>query len=102
MDASLTDFPNLAYSNMPPILLAASSEAAMMRAERTINASSLRLGATISIEEAGERLDRQGSAAALWIELDRDCGGPMDELLSRVSSDVAAGRYPAIISTTAA
>jgi len=102
MDASLTDLPNLAYSNLPPILLAASSEAAMMRAERTIKASSLRVGATISIEEAGERLDRQGSAAALWIELDRDCGGPMDELLSRVSSDVAAGRYAAIISTTAA
>jgi len=54
MDASLTDLPNLAYSNLPPILLAASSEAAMMRAERTINASSLRVGATISIEEAQE------------------------------------------------
>jgi len=102
MDASLTDLADLAYSSMPPILLAASSDAAMMRAERTIQASSLRLGARISIEEARERIERQGTAAAVWIELDRDCGSPMDDLLSRVSSDVAAGRYAAIISTTKA
>jgi len=38
----------------------------------------------------------------LWIELDRDWQGPIDELLTQVSCDVGCGRYSAIVSTTGA
>jgi DNA-binding MarR family transcriptional regulator len=41
------------------------------------------------------------AATALWVELDRDCGGPLDELIGQVSRDVAQGRYAAVVSTTA-
>ena len=100
MDAYLTDAADLTYSGRPPVLLAASSEAAMARAESTIAASGLRVGARLSLELAKERVDQQAAATALWIELDRDCGGPMDDLLTHVSRDVANGRYAAVVSTT--
>jgi DNA-binding MarR family transcriptional regulator len=47
-------------------------------------------------------VDRQIAASALWVEIDSDCGGPMDELLAHISQDVAAGRYAAIVSGTTA
>src|SRR5205823_6452561 len=46
-------------------------------------------------------LELQGAASALWVELDRDCGGAIDDLLIRVSDDVANGRYAAVVSATA-
>jgi DNA-binding MarR family transcriptional regulator len=101
MDVSLTDAADLAYSDPPPVLLAASSDAAMSRAERTIDAAGIRIGAKLPIELAVARIDQQLAASALWIELDSDRGGPMDDLLTHVSRDVAGGRYAAVISTTA-
>src|SRR6516164_7115719 len=88
MDASPTDAADLAYSNQPPMLLAASSDAAMARAEHAICAASLRIGAKLPIEHAIERIDSQIATSALWVEIDRDCGGPMDELLRRINDDV--------------
>ena len=101
MDAISTDAASLGYSDLPPVLLAASSEAAMTRAERAIEASGLRIGAMLPIELAKERIEKQAAATALWLELDNDCGGPMDDLLTQVRHDVADGRYAAVVSTTA-
>jgi DNA-binding MarR family transcriptional regulator len=98
MDAIPTDAINTIYRDRPPVLLAASSEAAMARAERTMDATGLRVGARMPIELAKERIARQVATTAIWIELDRDCGGPMDELLSQVSHDVAGGLYAAVVS----
>jgi Winged helix DNA-binding domain len=102
MDAYSADAANLTYSDRPPVLVAASSEAAMARAEQTIRTSGLRVGARVSIEAAAVRIDQQIAASALWLEIDGDSGGPMDELLDHVSRDVAGGRYAAVVSTTAA
>ena len=101
MDAILTDRDDLHYSNNPPVLLVASSDVASERGRRTIEVAGLRLGAAMMLDGARERLERQGVAAAVWIELDEDCGGPMDELLDIVSRDVANGRYAAVVSTRA-
>jgi DNA-binding MarR family transcriptional regulator len=101
MDAYLSNRNDLPYSDEHPILLAATSDAAMARAQRTIDAAGLRVAAKLSIETASARIDQQVAASALWVELDKDCGGRMDELLARVSRDVAAGRYAAVVSTTA-
>lgn len=102
MDAIPTDAAELHYSDRAPVLLAASSDAAEARAMRTVAASGLRIAASLPIEEAGTRIERQIAATALWIELDEDCGGPMDELLSQVSQDVSDGRYAAVVSAPAA
>lgn len=101
MDAILTDRAGLSYSEQPPVLIAASSDAALGCAVRTVEAAGFRIGDKIEIESACERIDRQVAATALWVELDRDCGGPLDELIGRVSRDVAEGRYAAVVSTTA-
>lgn len=100
MDAysSSTD---LSYANSSPVLVAASSPSAMRRAETTIGASGLRVGAKLPVEEALARLKVQASATAVWVELDRDCGGCMDDLVSQLSHDVLRGFYSAVVSVTA-
>lgn len=100
MDAYSTD-ADLNYSDFPPMLLAASSDLAMARAERSALAAGFRVAARMAVEEAMQRIEQQISSSALWIELDCDCGPSMDELLMRVSRDVAGERYAAVVSTTA-
>jgi hypothetical protein len=95
-----TGTADISYSGRPPVLVAATSDAAARRAERTIAASGLRVGAVLPIEQASQRITVQGAASALWVELDRDCGGPVEELLTQVSDDVANGRYAAVVSAT--
>lgn len=102
MDAIPTDAAELHYSDRAPVLVAASSATAVARAMRTVTVSGLRIGARVPIEEASARIERQIAATALWIELDEDCGNPMDELLTQVSRDVSDGRYGAVVSTPAA
>ena len=102
MDAILTDQDPFDYSDRPPILVAASSDAAMRRAVGTIEASGVRVADRVAVSAAKERIERQVSATAVWLELDEDCGGAMDELLGLVSRDVARGRYAAIVSTSGA
>jgi DNA-binding MarR family transcriptional regulator len=72
----------------------------MRRAEATIEASGLRIGARLPIDEALDRLKVQASAKAVWIELDRDCGEQMDEVIRRVNYDVSRGFYAAVVSVT--
>ncbi|MES2147006.1 MAG: MarR family winged helix-turn-helix transcriptional regulator [Pseudomonadota bacterium] len=67
-----------------------------------IEASGRRIGASILLDEASERIERQASASALWLEIDEDTGGAMDALLAQISKDVSAGRYAAVVSTTGA
>ena len=102
MDAISTDRDDLNNFDRPPILIAASSDAARARAVRTIDASGLRIAGAVAVAEAGERLGRQVSVTAVWLELDEDCGGPLDELLTRVNRDVAEGRYAAVVSASSA
>jgi hypothetical protein len=86
----------------PPILIAGDSAEALDRAARTIEASGLRIADRVGIEAAPERLERQAAASALWIELEADCGAPMDRLLDQVNQDVGAARYPAVIAAPSA
>jgi DNA-binding MarR family transcriptional regulator len=102
MDAISTDRDDLSNFDRPPILIAASSEAARARAVRTIEATGVRIAAEVPVPEARERIERQVAASAVWLELDEDCGGPLDELLTHVTHDVASGRYAAVVSASAA
>jgi hypothetical protein len=102
MDAFPAEAADPHYSDRPPVLLAGSSDAAMRRADWTIQASGLRVGARLPLELAQVRIAEQAAATAVWIELDQDCGGPMDDLLTQVGRDVACGRYGAVVSAPAA
>lgn len=100
MHASLSYASQARRPSLPPVLIVASSDAAMARAAIGVEASGYRVGAKLPIERALERIELQAAASALWIEVDRDCGGLMDDLLARVSGDVAEGRYAAVVSAT--
>ena len=100
MTLSQIDHINLSYSDGAPILIAASSDEALVRAMRAAEASGCRIGAVLNIQAAQERLRLQGAAKTVWVELDRDCGGPMDELLDCIAKDAADSCYGAIVSST--
>ena len=97
MDAYPTDRA-VSYLDQSPLLVTGTSNAAIRKALRTIEASGGRVGQSLPIEQAGERIELQVSASAVWVELDRDCGGAMDALLTQVNRDVRSGRYAAIVS----
>ena len=101
MDAYSSEPTELTYSDSAPVLLAASSGSALRRAEATIKSTGFRVAAKLPVEEVLARLKVQASAAAVWLELDRDCGEMMDEVVSQVSHDAARGVYAAVISVTA-
>ena len=98
MNAYTTEPLGDAISLAAPILIIADSEAAMRRAERTIDATGHRVAASVTLEEAPERLEIQARAAAVWVELDGDGGSAMDRLLERLSADASDERYGAIVS----
>ena len=85
------------YAGPPPILIAGSSDEARARAAITAQAAGYRTAA-VAIEEAVERLNIQGAASALWVEVDRDGGSELDVLLERVERESRQGHMPAVIS----
>jgi DNA-binding MarR family transcriptional regulator len=101
MSAVQSDHFGATYSSKPPVLIGGSSEAAIARAVRAIEAAELRVGDTMSVGDARERIDQQIAASAVWLELDRDAGSSMDQLLDYVDGKAADGRFAAIVSTTA-
>jgi hypothetical protein len=102
MNAIQSDTSDSTYSDKPPVLIGASSDSAAGRAVRCIEAAGCRIGDTVPLEATRERIDRQLAASAVWIELDRDGGVAMDEVLDCVARDVLDGRYAAVVSITAA
>ena len=100
MNATQIEPYDLSYSDDPPILVAASSDAALSVAVRSIEAAGARIGDTMSLGCARERIERQAAASAVWLELDRDCGAEMDEVLQCIDRNAADGRFAAVISTT--
>jgi hypothetical protein len=100
MDALSTDLHDLSNFGRPPVLIVASSEEARARAVRTIQATGARIAAEVAVPEARERLERQVSASAVWLELDEDCGGALDELLTHLEREVSSGRYAAVVSAS--
>ena len=101
MNACLSDLKyGQAGLDLPPILIVGDGERSLKAAAEPIEASGIRVAGQVPIEEAAERIDRQAAVSALWIEIERDGGSVMDQLLDQVNRDVRAGRYAAVVSTT--
>ena len=60
MDAMPTGRASINYLDSAPVLVAGSSEAAISRAVRTIEASGMRIAGPVALEEASPRIERQG------------------------------------------
>ena len=102
MDAYSTDRADIPYGDQRPVLIAASSARALKCARPSIEALGARIGASLSVAEAVERIRHQPAASAVWVELDEDGGEVMDELLRIIRRDAFDERYAAIVSTTRA
>ena len=76
-----TDLP---YLDVPPLLVAGSSDEAIERGRRTAEAFGIRLGEAMRTDDVRGRLERQASASALWIELE-DLGAEWKASLERTS-----------------
>jgi hypothetical protein len=99
MDAYLSDLAARAAFHLPPVLVAGNSEAALRRGTRTVEASGLRIADAVLLDTAIERIDRQGAASALWLELDDD-DALVDQVLDRICSEVNAGRSGGVIAAS--
>jgi DNA-binding MarR family transcriptional regulator len=62
----------------------------------------VRIAGEVAVADACERIQRQVSATAVWLEVDEDRGVHLDELLAHMHRDVASGRYAAVVSATLA
>ena len=102
MDATNLELSDISYSDRPPVVVGASSASAMATAVRTIEAAGCRIADRVPLRSARERIQQQIAASAIWLELDRDCGAEMDEVLSFIDQNAAGGRFPAVVSSTAA
>jgi DNA-binding MarR family transcriptional regulator len=97
MDAYTSEFSKESYAGAAPVLIAGDSDAALQNAARTVEATGSRIGAVVPLDGAADRIALQASASAVWIELSKDGGAPMDRLLQQVGGDVADGRYSAVV-----
>jgi DNA-binding MarR family transcriptional regulator len=84
----------------PPVLIAASSECGARRAAETIEGAGYPVF-SIPVDAILDRLEHQGAAAALWLELEDDSCPDLDRIFDRIDSEVGAGRFPAIIAAPA-
>ena len=100
MNVAYSDHGPVAYDEPAPLILAASSPDAGRRARRVLDQWGARIGAELPIDEALERIDQQVAASAVWLEVDEDAGGALDDLLHRIARDVDDGRYAAVVSTS--
>lgn len=97
MDSYLSNNQNRANNFDPaPILIIGDTESARARARATVAMAGYRAADAVSFKDAVERISRQGSASALWIEIeDGRAGAAM--VLDQVAADVAEGRYAAVV-----
>jgi DNA-binding MarR family transcriptional regulator len=99
MDAYSTDRANLTYSDRAPALVAGSSQAAIHRASSTLMAFGLRIAPACHLSEMASRLDRQGAASAVWLEVDDGFTEHLPrELFDRLNASVRSGRYGVVVS----
>lgn len=101
MDAYQSAAYDLDYSGRPPVLIAATSDRAMDRAVRGIEATGNRIGDRMPLSSVRERIARQVSTSAIWLELDSDGGPEMDDVLGCVEQGASEDRFAAVVSATA-
>ncbi len=100
MDAYSYGRDDLRYSDSAPVLIAASSDRALDRAARTIEASGSRIAARLDIASARPRIEQQVKTSTVWIEIDSDGGEFMDQLLESVDRDAANFRYAVVVAVS--
>lgn len=100
MDSYLSDQTSSGSLTDAPALIVGSSSNALSRALATVSACGMRVAGQIQMDEAAERIERQVSASAIWIELERQLTSQGEQLLDQVAQGAAEGRYAVVVSGT--
>ncbi|HEX6218937.1 MAG TPA: MarR family winged helix-turn-helix transcriptional regulator [Sphingomicrobium sp.] len=87
--------------DLAPVLIVGSSDAARQRAMRSVAAAGFRIAAAVDLASAPDRMEIQGRASALWLELDDSDDAAADAALDQLTLDVGEGRYGAVIAAPA-
>jgi len=86
------------YRNEPAVLVLSDSKEGLERASRSAERAGCRISASIGLEGAVERLDRQVAAAAVVADFQEDHGPALDSLLDRLDESARSGRHRSVIS----
>lgn len=100
MNIESTGPTGIAYDDTRPVILIASNSAAAQRARELMDQRHVRIGAQVSIQDGRKRLAEQAVTGAVWIEIERDAGGALVELLHELRYDSTERGYGAVVSTT--
>ena len=87
------------FAGSPPILIAATSDEALARAIVTAESAGYR-AVVIPMDEAARRLEIQPQASVVWVELDKDSGSELDDLLDQVQAEARSDHCPAVIASS--
>jgi hypothetical protein len=86
----------LADWGFAPIPAFGDTPASLRRAALTAEAAGLLLAASMSLEGAEARLDKQLTTGAVWLELDEGDSSVLEPLLARLQEDASADRYAVV------
>jgi len=86
------------YADQAVALVFGDSAAARSRGEAAAIEKGWRLGCSLGLSEAMDRLDLQSRIDVLLVELEGPCPAGLGPLLERIERDTGEARYPAIIS----
>lgn len=90
------ELEEIAYRTERRALLFGDGEAALARARQSLRSAGAGVAYEGAVEGAAERIDAQGHADLVLVEVDGETPG-LAPLLDRIEADVGAGRYRAVI-----
>lgn len=85
------------WGSAPTVLIFADSPEASAFASERVAATGGRIAATLPVDQAADRLDRQIAVDLVIVDVVTDHGGELDRLLDRIETGAAAGRFAAIV-----
>jgi DNA-binding MarR family transcriptional regulator len=85
------------YRNEPAVLVLSDSEEGLERARGSAERAGCRISATLAMDGAVERLDRQVAAAAVVADFSQDHGAALDRLVERLDGGARTGRHGSVI-----
>jgi hypothetical protein len=85
------------WGSAPTVLIFADSPEASAFALERVAATGGRIAATLPVDQAADRLDRQIAVDLVIVDVVTDHGGELDRLFDRIETGAAAGRFAAIV-----
>jgi DNA-binding MarR family transcriptional regulator len=90
------------FSDNPSVLVFADGEAAAARARRSAELAGCRVSDSVPLEGAAGRLARQVGLDVAFVEIERDHGSDLEDLLDKLEEAAREGRHSSVISAPAA